>query len=578
MLFFDPVGEIKATSGEQLQAAFKDIDQYRRDGYHLAGYINYEAAYELINKLSGLGKSRHERPLLQFFAFAEPVPVSDADMELFLDTPVEREPYLQKLQHSIDQETYLRHLAKIKQYIYDGDTYQVNYTFRMHFQLQGDVISLYRTLRERQAVEFSALLLLPEMSILSLSPELFVQKTGKTLTTKPMKGTYPRGDSLEEDERITKSMAQDTKQLSENLMIVDLMRNDIGRLAKTGSMRVKNLFEIQTFKTLHQMISTIQGDVDKAIPLSEIMDGLFPCGSITGAPKIRTMEIIKELETTERGIYTGAIGYITPENDFTFNVPIRTIEFPDNTAAGQLGIGGGIIHESDAAEEWDECLLKAQFLTGINKDFSLIETCRYDCKANRIERLEQHLQRMARSAEFFQFKCNLKKIRQQIDHEISTYRFTGDQKIRMTLNSGGVLDIRREPITNARSEKKRLCISKTRIHADSVFRKHKTSRRRLYNTEYNRVTADGFYDVLFLNEQDQLAEASRHNLVLLFNKYYYTPPILSGALPGIYRQSLIEDKNFPIKEKNLTISDLESADAVFLCNSVRGLVEVEFGG
>ena len=428
MLFCHPVSEIRACNRQELQAAFAEIDRLRKRGYYLAGIIHYEAAYHLIGKLAAFATDKSPAPLLQFYAFQQPQHLESAAVENALQSDPESEPYIHDITFSEDRQSYLQNLKKIQHYIFEGYTYQVNHTLRMQFRLEGEIASLYRLLRSRQRVEFSALLQLPEHTILSLSPELFIKKCGKLLTSKPMKGTASRGLTPEEDKRILQAMQKDKKQLSENLMIVDLMRNDIGRLAKPGTMKVDKLFEIQTYETLHQMISTISGEVDADIQFAEIIDGLFPCGSITGAPKIRTMELIKQLESTPRGVYTGAIGYITPDNDFTFNVPIRTIDFAADSDIGTLGIGGGIIHESNADEEWQECLLKAQFLTGLNRDFSLIETCRYNCSLNSLERIDLHLQRLRKSANAFGFPFPEKSIEKQICSFLKTLARDSDAK------------------------------------------------------------------------------------------------------------------------------------------------------
>ena len=503
-------------------------------------------------------------------------PLGSEEIAEALRDEAEFEPFIGDIRLTETRESWIKNLEKIQRYIYEGDTYQVNYTLRMDFQLQGEILGLYRALRARQSVDYSALLLLPDSTILSLSPELFIEKRGATLVSRPMKGTSPRGHSGQADAEIMQAMANDAKQLSENLMIVDLMRNDIGRLAKPGSMRVDRLFEIQTFETLHQMISTISGEVEPDIPFGEVIDGLFPCGSISGAPKIRTMEIIHELESTPRGVYTGAIGYITPDNDFTFSVPIRTIEFEGQTKNGRLGIGGGIIFDSKPEEEWDECLLKAKFLTGLNQDFQLIETCRYDRQKKNIPYLEAHLQRLKKSAAFFQFVLDENIFRQQTNTFLAGQNTTADLKVRILLAYDGSLSFSAEAIDKPGPETPRVCLSKNRIHSRSVFRRHKTSRRALYNSDFDAAADKGFYDVLFLNEKNQLAEASRHNLFIEQDGQLFTPPLDSGALPGVMRSQLLADRKRLVSEKNLGIADLQKADRIFLANAVRGLLEVSF--
>ncbi len=574
MVFTDPVFEVSAHNGKELQLAFAEIDRLRLAGYYLAGYIQYEAAYYIIEKLDKLADKKNTDPLLVFYAFNKPICFSSDEVDAALESNVERAPYINNFQVDESREQYLLNLQKIKQYIYEGDTYQVNHTLRMNFDLNGDLAGLYRTLRKRQRVAFSAWLQFPERDILSLSPELFIEKKHKTLTSKPMKGTAARGQNHQEDEQILQSMAVDEKQLSENLMIVDLMRNDVGRLAIPGSMQVDKLFQIQKYETLFQMISTVSGEVDKNICFAEVIEGLYPCGSITGAPKIRTMEIIHELESSKRGIYTGAIGYITPANDFSFSVPIRTIEFEKQSNRGVLGIGGGIIHESIAEDEWRECMLKANFLTGINSDFSLIETCYFCGKNLKPERLNLHLQRLENSAKYFKFPFDRDAIMHRLKELINTLDRNLEYKIRLLLASDGSLSANAEHILPPADSKPVVCISSKRIQSDSVYRQHKTTRRELYNQEYNRVSQNQFYDILFLNEKNVVAEASRHNVFIELDKTWVTPPVSSGALPGIMRQCLLNDAKSKISVMEITIQDLQSADKVYLCNSVRGLVEV----
>ncbi len=609
-LFTDPLCEIVAYSREAFFNALAKIDQERQKGHYLAGYISYEAGYALSHKLSDfLNEQPSDKPLIQFYAFDKVQHTSSQDITQALNELPESDPYIHNWQATESQAQYLKNLEKLHQYIAAGDTYQVNHTYRVNFDLAGSINGLYKTLRQRQPVAFSALMHLPERSILSLSPELFVRKEETTLSTKPMKGTMPRGSSLEEDEAILKTMASDKKQQSENLMIVDLMRNDIGRLADAGSMKVSKLFEIETYKTLHQMISSIEGEVSKEITFSEVINGLFPCGSITGAPKIRTMEIIHELENTPRDIYTGAIGFITPDNDFTFNVPIRTITFPKGSKQGTLGIGGGIIYESDPVDEWHESKLKARFITGINRQFKLIETLRYDATNKQVLRLEKHLKRLEQSASCFDYPVDVANVAQMINCYVKQQSDEFDLKLRVLLNEAGGIDISSETLpvfsdsATSLSIKElvksvlqigehalgrslpKVYLSPIKLDETNLFRQHKSTNRALYNTAYKKAEADGFYDVLFLNRQGNLAEASRHNLLVRQGITLYTPPLKDGALPGVMREELLAtgdelvgENGFAVIEKSLTLEDLRQADRVYLSNSVRGLVEVEFIG
>ena len=585
-LFTNPVREIVAYTAEEFKQALVIIDEERQKGHYLAGYISYEAGYALSEKLiKYLPKiNKNEQALLRFYAFEKVQRLSANDVTEALNEFPESPPYIKHWQPAESEAEYVDNLSRINEYISAGDTYQVNHTYRVNFELSGSIHGLYAALRERQPVPFSSLMHLPDCSVLSLSPELFVRKQGTVLSTKPMKGTAARGATDEEDAAILKAMAEDKKQQSENLMIVDLMRNDIGRLAKTGSMKVSKLFEIQTYKTLHQMISSIEGEVDQDISFTEVVKGLFPCGSITGAPKIRTMEIINGLENTPRGIYTGAIGFITPNNDFTFNVPIRTLTFPEGGNKGSLGIGGGIIYESDTLDEWRESQLKARFLTGLNDQFKLIESLLYDASSHSIPRLEQHLERLKNSADCFAIPLVISEIKDAIAQHISAFdqqarsnEALKNQKIRLLLSTTGECTISSEEIDEpTHTSPPRIALSHLTIEANNLFRCHKTTNRKLYNDEFSKYEALGFYDVLFLNEDGNVAEASRHNLYIEKNGVLYTPPISDGALPGVMRSHLLAAQQQQIIEKSLTLDAVKTADKIYLSNAVRDLVEVSF--
>ncbi len=575
-LFSNPLKEIVATDQASLLTALAEIDDARKQGYYLAGYISYEAGYALSKKLHKFLKPVPKgQPLLQFYAFEKPTVIDAAAVTAALKALPESPPYIRDWQPTDTQAEYTQKQSKIHDYITAGDTYQVNQTYRVNFELDGSINGLYQALRERQPVAFSCLMHLPERSILSLSPELFVRKKGEVLSAKPMKGTAPRGETEADDKAILKEMAEDKKQRSENLMIVDLMRNDIGRLAKIGTMKVSKLFEIQTYKTLHQMISSIQGEVDVEIPFIDIVKGLFPCGSITGAPKIRTMEIIHELESTPRDIYTGAIGFITPENDFSFNVPIRTISFPKDSKVGTLGIGGGIIYESDAEEEWRESQLKARFITGLNQQFKLIETFLYDAELGEPLRFERHLERLANSAAAFNFAFDKQQVEQTVKQHLANADTKQDLKIRLLMDFQGELTVSSEAVADFTHETlPNVGITDYTIDADNLFRRHKTTNRALYNQAFTEGEKLGLYDVLFFNQHGVLAEASRHNVYLEKDGKLYTPRIEDGALPGVMRDVLMAGDEYVVIEKSLTKDDLLSADKIYLSNSVRQLVEV----
>lgn len=576
-LFVDPVGQIVANDKNEIQDALNAIDVAKRGGQYLAGYITYEAGYHIVDKhdFSHSGSSHSNKlPLVDFYIFSKCVQITREDADRLLDNTVQHEMCaVYDFELSETKQQYIANLSKIHRYIMDGDTYQVNHTLKSHFKYEGSPLALYQELRDRQPVQFAAFLNFPESYVLSLSPELFIRKTGGCLEAKPMKGTAHRGSTDLEDELIARSLRNDPKTQSENVMIVDLVRNDIGRIAKAGSVRVENLFEVQTFKTLHQMISTIKGEVDENIPISDVIKNLFPCGSVTGAPKIRTMEIIEKLESEDRGIYTGAIGYITPDNDFCFNVPIRTIVSPEKGIA-EMGIGGGIIFEANAENEYKECLLKSKFLTDINDRFQLIEAILYNADTRNYINLKQHLNRLKASASTFGFVYDSDVVQSALI-DAAENAISGLYKSRLLLYNNGEVSVSITKLELHNPAKRHILISQKFANSNSIFLYHKTTMRREYEEAYDQAIAKGAYDVVFFNESGQVTEASRHNLFIKKDGQLYTPPIKSGLLPGIFREIILADNRYSVIENELYYEDLIGADHIYLTNAIRGLVEVD---
>jgi len=357
LLFSEPLAEVVCWHAATLDASLARVDVLRRQGYYLAGYLSYEAGYALRG-LTALSKEEHAFPLLHFFAFKSPQKLTALDINQQWG---DSEFLIDNLKLNMSAAAYGKAFKQIKQHIRRGDTYQVNLTAKYKFNIKGSVKALYQQLRTRQKVAYSAFMHMPEYDILSLSPELFFSKINTTMRVKPMKGTMPRAVDAARDVANREFLKTDPKSMAENTMIVDLLRNDLSAISKPGSVQVSRLLEVESFETVHQMTSCIQSEVERDLPFATIMQHLFPCGSITGAPKRRTMEIIRDLEYEPRHIYTGAIGYITPENNMCFNVPIRTLLC--RGSEGELGVGGGIVHDSTEQAEFEELQLKARFFT-----------------------------------------------------------------------------------------------------------------------------------------------------------------------------------------------------------------------
>ena len=581
LLFTGQQEDIIAVTEDEIPAALAKVEECRQQGLYLCGYLAYEAGYYFIDKKIERTKADNkEQALLHLVAFKS-MQVLDRQTINDAFSEAEQDPTSQLCAHgfklSVSESKYIKAIKKIKSYIIAGDTYQINYTIKFKFRLRGTANALYQALRQTQPVEFGAFLNFPKLKIVSSSPELFVRKKGDTLVSKPMKGTAKRGMNEKEDEFIVDFLKHDPKTLSENVMIVDLIRNDFGRICKTGSVLVKNLFEVQTFKTVHQMISTVKGKLKSDISFADLLYGLFPCGSITGAPKIRTMEIINDLEAESRGVYTGAIGYILPNNDFYFNVPIRTIVMNQRNQC-EMGIGSGIIYESNAKAEFEECILKAEFLTNLNNNFYLIETFKYDIAKKQYENLDAHIYRLKDSAGYFGFKLKQSEIDARLDEikqELENHR--GTFKVRLCAYHNGEVKISYERLSDGGSEvnssiENRVIIGDQKINSRSIFQYHKTSRREVYNEEFDKAHSAGFYDAIILNEYNQVAEACRHNVFIRKDGQLITPPIKAGVLHGIYRQKYIDKEN--AIERVITLEDLNNADEILLTNSVRGVVKV----
>jgi aminodeoxychorismate synthase component I len=358
--FAEPRGVITCRAGEDVGACFAAIERALDSGLHAAGAFAYELGHFLEPRLAPLAPPTGTL-LLQvgLFARADRLGAGDAAAHLAARAAAEGQGFTPKF--GVARDLYIAKVRRVLDYIAAGDIYQVNLTFPLCFTWNNGPWALYARLAPHQRVAFGAVLDLPDLSVASLSPELFFRTGGGRVEARPMKGTAARGATPAEDRALAEGLAADPKNRAENLMIVDLIRNDVSRIARIGSVRVDSLFAVETYETLHQMTSSVAADVAQPVALIDMFRALFPCGSVTGAPKIRAMEIIAELEGSPRGVYTGAIGSIAPDRSMTFSVPIRTVALGRDGVA-TMGIGSGIVADSDPGLEYEECLLKAAFL------------------------------------------------------------------------------------------------------------------------------------------------------------------------------------------------------------------------
>lgn len=477
-----------------------------------------------------------------------------------------------------DEPAFAAAVAAIHRYIESGDTYQVNLTFPLRFDVHGDPIALYAALRARQPVPYGALLRLPDGAmVLSLSPELFVAHAGGRLTCRPMKGTAPASGDPEHDRRRAEALRSSVKERSENLMIVDLLRNDLGRIARTGSVRVPELFSVERFGGVLQMSSTIEAEARPGLGLRQVFEAIYPCGSITGAPKRRTMQVIDELERWPRRLYTGGIGWFDPPRtpgalgDFTVSVPIRTLllEAPDGNwrRSGEMGVGAGIVYDSDAHTEYQECLLKARFLTGLAPGFDLFETLH--ARREGIRHLGRHLDRLARSAAHFGFAFDETVIRARLQSACAVLPAGQAARLRLSLTVSGEVGLVSAPLS-ALATPVRVLLSEAVMPSGDRMLAHKTSLRQVYDEGWRQAEAVGAFDTLFFNERGELTEGGRSNVFVRLDGRWHTPPLSCGLLPGVMRAVLLDDPAWNATERVLTRADLRKAEAVCVCNALRG--------
>jgi len=557
LLFTDPVDIITCHDPQELTRCFRQIESCRQKGFYLAGFLAYELGYLLEESLNGCYRKQNY-PLIWLGVFNRPRilsrPIAAEDQKYYLSPPV----------FNVSRAEYEKNIGIIKEFIARGDTYQINYTGKYKFDFWGDAFAFYNRLKEKQKVSYSALINYGGNYLVSLSPELFFRiDKNRRITVKPMKGTAPQDSG--------NWLASDEKNKSENVMIVDLLRNDIGRICQPGSVLVKRLFEIEEYETVQQMTSTVQGKLLPETGITDIIKSLFPCGSVTGAPKINSMKIIRKLEKEPRGIYTGAIGYFAPDNSVVFNVAIRTIDLrqkDEEKYSAQMGIGGGIVADSRPHEEYKECLLKGHFLVKSRPAFALIETML--CVRGNIKYLAAHLKRLKTSARYFHIPCNARAIKQDLQKYAA--KRPGICRLRLLMDSCGKTSFEHAALVIPDNSSRRIAVSPLRTDSHDLFLRHKTTLRDLYNAEYKKYKAQGYFDVIFCNEKDEITEGAISNIFFEKNGRLYTPPLSCGLLNGIGRELMMKKRQ--VKEKILYISDLKKADRIYLTNSVRGVNEV----
>jgi para-aminobenzoate synthetase/4-amino-4-deoxychorismate lyase len=552
-LYRAPVRIVEAHCAEEVRPALATLRAARREGLHAAGYLGYAAGSGIEPRVAA---QADEAPLLWFGLFerAEAVP----DVAALLPDPAGA--WCSPPRPTIDQAEYEQRLVRVLDYIAAGDIYQANLTFAAEVRIVGDPLALYARLRTQALAHYGAVVRTDRALLLSLSPELFFRLDGRNLRARPMKGTAAR--DAEDDRAAAERLAADPKQRAENLMIVDLLRNDLTRVARPGSVAAPRLFAVETYPTIHQMVSDVTAEIADGHDAIDAIEALFPCGSITGAPKIRATEIIAEVEDRARGVYTGAIGRIAADGDAIFNVAIRTLELAEGADSAQLGLGSGVVADSRSPEEWAECLAKGAFVTAGQRRFDLIETMAFDPDEG-IALLDRHLARMKASAHTFGFRFDRHDARNEL--QAATFRLREPRRVRLLLGSNGAIAIHISPMPAAPKGPIEVAIVPHVVARRDFRRAHKTSDRGFYDRA--RVQADAA-EVAFVDADGFLTEGSYTSLFVERDGRLVTPPLSRGLLPGVLRAELLESGR--AIEGDLTPDDL--ADGFFVGNALRGLI------
>ena len=552
--FTQPIKELKTRDLAEVADLLAQVESYQEQGYYVVGYVSYEAAPAFEEKLAVYKAPLLAEYLLYFTVHdrveTSPIPLTYEEVDL-----------PSKWQEETSATDYEKAIAQIHHHLRQGDTYQVNYTVQLKQELSSNPFATYNRMVVEQEAGYNAYVEHDEMTVISMSPELFFEQNDRELTTRPMKGTTQRGVTDQEDLAQASWLEQDPKNRSENMMIVDLLRNDMNRISEVGSEHVERLCQVEQYSTVWQMTSTIKSQLRPDVDLVEIFRSLFPCGSITGAPKIATMEIIKDLEPQPRGVYCGTIGLLLPNGRRIFNVAIRTIQLYKGQAI--YGVGGGITWDSTWESEYREVHQKAAVLYRKQARFKLITTGKISQKRLPFE--DQHLERLTKASRYFAFPFDPEDLRQKIEMECQACDSHQDYRLRIILSKSGEIELSRQILAPLSPSfcKAKLCLQEADLNQSFTY----------FKTTHRPHLSLGKQEIIYHNAAGELLETSIGNLVLKINGKLYTPPIRLGILPGIYRQHLLETGQ--VKEKITTLEDLNQAEAIYGCNAVRGLYELE---
>lgn len=563
----DPVGVIEARRPDEVPGAIESAEAAAARGLWAAGFVAYEAApgfdADLTVRARSAGDAFDGLPLAWFGMFER----AD-DLEALAPPAAARSDGEPPWQPSIAREAYDTKVARIRELIAAGETYQVNFTLRLRASVAGEARGLYRDLALAQRGGYAAYLDTGRHRVLSASPELFFRIDADRIRTRPMKGTAARGRWLEEDEANAARLISSPKERAENAMIVDLLRNDLGRVARPGSVRVDSMFDAERYETVWQLTSTVSAELEPRAPIADVFRALFPSGSVTGAPKVRTMRAIAELEDRPRGVYCGAIGYLAPpgsgEPRANFNVAIRTVVVDAASGAAEYGVGGGITHDSSAAAEFEEVRAKARVLSAARPAFELFEALRYEPDEG-FRHLEEHLRRVGSSARYFGFPFDADEATELMEKAVAE-RGGLEARVRLSLGRDGALRVELGDVPASSAGPVRVALDDDPVDRSDVWLFHKTTNRRPYDRR--REKRPDVDDVILVNEQAEVTESTIANLAARLGGEWVTPQLDCGLLPGTYRNVLLRSGR--LRERRIRVEELREAEALALVSSVRG--------
>lgn len=572
-LLTKPVRRWEARTPDEIPLTLQAIAHAQRDGLTVIALM----AYELGEHLQEIKLRQPLVPLIEAFAFEEFKRLSAEALLKWMNAELRQRDALDQpcgvidITCGITRDRHATDIAAIQGRIAAGETYQVNHTFKFQGAVFGDPLALYATLRKRQPVRYGAYIETGSRKILSLSPELFLQSADGVITAKPMKGTRKA------DQMNAEKLAQSAKDRAENLMITDLIRNDLGRICETGSVAVPKLFEVEQVGDVYQMTSTVTGKLKKSVNLADLLAATFPCGSITGAPKRHTMNIIQTIEPQPRNLYCGSIACIDPDGSIQMNVAIRTLEL-DTHGRFEMGVGSGITADSNAGDEWDECMTKAAFVTSLPSPVGLIETMR--AEKGRIALLPEHMQRLERSAQALGISCDISNIKNQVASVLGTLSGM-PHMVRLELATNGGASLSTAAFTDIAKPQMALWASdllgtqKATLSSKNPLLAHKTTARAFYDAGWKAAVNRGGFDAIFTNERGEVTEGGRSSIFALIDGQWKTPALRCGVLPGVMRSKMLGDPAWNAQEAVLYPDDIKRADRLVLVNALRGVIEVD---